>query len=933
MKRKTINLFHFIEFIIISLVIVIFLLANPRTLSFLANKVTQSTGLTYKDISGNVLTNIHIKDLSFKDKQIAKDADINFNLFKLLGGKIEVDLLKIKKINIKNSIFFIKSIDKNSSSSTNTDFNLGVSLHNVYLDFLPYKKGKYNINKIILKLNNISTNDGKMINAKDLNFDISTNIWTLKSKGSLKNNIFYSKVKVKLNNKYFKKFIKDMNFNSLNPVNVVLKIDKDKLIGDLSTTSPKLFDKDFKFLKLAITKLTAHAEFAFKDLDLHFKSNIQATSKYAKKININGDFYYKKGRGLHYLGQAKLNNFRDLDANITKMLKDSKINFLGNIDGVFAKLKSQDLDVVYDSNTSYQKPKITLTSKEFLVKEFIPNFDKYITNSKFYIDAKTNLDYKNIDKTIIDYRVFSDVVDINGTYNIRKNSTNNTILKANNSRIKEFDKNLVSKNIFPIFLNTKKRKNSLKIDLKSKYFNILANYNTLNSDFNTTINTQNLKANFKGNPKKYEYNIGFTNIKIFDEMMQNIYIHQPLGIDGEVNVIGNYKDNKYDFQTNAKWFLVNYSKNKFFYIENALLDADFQDNVLSINDYRASAYILDRYRQIFASSLSTITFLKDSVKINFLLNDAISINGDLSDNTNLTISSHNYYLNQPEAKLHLNINLLYSATKTSSFLKGSIKLLDGKVMYKVKKSHDIDDSDIIFLNKKHNKIVTNNKIFINIIAANKIKYILGKNSINLKLDLTLLKDYKKSLQLMGVVNIIDGTYFMENKKFEIGKSDLLFDGNMINPYLNLKAYYIRDPYHITILIGGKLDSPIFNFTSTPYMTQNDILSVLLFNTKASSLTNSNSNQNPALSIFGSSIAKELANNLGVKLDRVDLTTTKEGKIGFEVEKKFGKRTTIIYQNDIIQTIKVRYKNTNHIETDFTFSPESSGIDIIYKNEK
>ena len=95
MKRKTVHLFHLIEFVIISLVIGVFLLANPKTLSFLADKLTTATNLKYSDISGNILTNIHIKNLSFKDRIIAKNADIDFTIYKLLFGKVEVDNLNL----------------------------------------------------------------------------------------------------------------------------------------------------------------------------------------------------------------------------------------------------------------------------------------------------------------------------------------------------------------------------------------------------------------------------------------------------------------------------------------------------------------------------------------------------------------------------------------------------------------------------------------------------------------------------------------------------------------------------------------------------------------------------------------------------------------------------------------------------------------------
>jgi len=318
-----------------------------------------------------------------------------------------------------------------------------------------------------------------------------------------------------------------------------------------------------------------------------------------------------------------------------------------------------------------------------------------------------------------------------------------------------------------------------------------------------------------------------------------------------------------------------------------------------------------------------------------VLNDTIDITGEISDTTSLKIYSSYYHLNEPEADLFMSINLRYFSSLAKSSLKGKINILKGTLKYKPKNTHTVSDEDIVFVNQqKHKKDAKKEfDISVNIMTKNSIKYILEKNRIDFVSDITLFKEKKEDMQVFGFVKIKDGVYYSDDKRFELGSGEILFSGEMLNPYLNLKAYYKKDPYDITILIGGKLDSPVLNFTSTPYLTQNDILSILLFNTKASSLTDSTSNSNPALSLFGSSFAKGVADSLGVKLDRIELSTTKNGTIGFELEKKINNKVTIIYQNDLVQTIKIRYKNTPNIETNLLFSPESSGIDIIYKNEK
>ena len=184
-----------------------------------------------------------------------------------------------------------------------------------------------------------------------------------------------------------------------------------------------------------------------------------------------------------------------------------------------------------------------------------------------------------------------------------------------------------------------------------------------------------------------------------------------------------------------------------------------------------------------------------------------------------------------------------------------------------------------------------------------------------------------------MVKLISGTHIQNEKEFEIQPGEILFGGSILNPYLNISAVHLSDPYKIYVNINGQLDAPIINFSSTPYLTQSDILSILLFNSTTKQLVSTNQDSSKtAISMFGNIFAKEIVQNFGIKLDKLVLTTTQEGKIGVELGKKISKKVTIIYINDIVQTIKIRYKLSDHFESDFIFSPDNSGIDIIYKDE-
>ena len=192
---------------------------------------------------------------------------------------------------------------------------------------------------------------------------------------------------------------------------------------------------------------------------------------------------------------------------------------------------------------------------------------------------------------------------------------------------------------------------------------------------------------------------------------------------------------------------------------------------------------------------------------------------------------------------------------------------------------------------------------------------------------------QKNLELLGRAIINKGTYRQRDKEFVIRNSEVLFGGDLYNPYLNIKAQHTHNPYVIDIDISGTLDAPIINFSSNPYLSQSDILSMLLFSSTTDSLFEGSSNSsNQAISMLGNTFAKEIVKNFGLTLDRLVLSTNDEGRLGIEIGKKISKKITIIYTNDIVQSVKVKYQHSDSYETDFMLSPESTGIDFIYKSE-
>lgn len=965
MKKATLKIVHNIEIAIVVVVVGLFLLANPMTLKYVADKVTNELNLSYKSINGNLVTKLYIEDISYKERIIAKSADIDFNILQLIFGHIQVDSIDFKKVDIDNLKTFISSFDfesdKNSTNSlpsitlhnasldivpykkdklsvqrlkilikniyyddsfkiddlkvnlksnmfemnylgsyendglkvkqmdiTNLDFKKvlylkeliksdsnstdsivkSIELEKLKISTAPYKKGSYHVKSLNLDVNNLVT-DFKVINAKKLKLDIDTNIWKLSSVGDVNNSVYNTEVDVKANDKYFKKFISDIDYNSLKPLKVSLRVDKDSLYGVVKAKSKALLIPKYKDLNLEVLDLQTDVDFDFKSLKLHFKAKANLKSKYTNNISLDGDFYYDKK--VSYDGIVTIDKFKNIDSNLTSFFKDTKIKFNGDIKKVHAS---------YDG-----------------------------------------------------------VLDINGSYDIKDKKHSFLLNLPKKSPLKNVSKNLHLENIFPQTISLQKRDTRVYFKDKSSDFGLSGSY-----DFDTMVYDSNLSfadssTHILGKYDELRVKSDISSLKVFQEKISDIYSFEPIDLDGDAKVEGLLKQGVFDFKVNSSWLLYEYSRNRFAFFENALLDFSLEKNLLKLKTYQATGYILDRYRKIYSTKPSSLEFLEDSAKLDLTINDKIKVGGNLAKNIDLTIKTDSYTINQPEANLNISLYLKYLSSQNKSSLKGKVNLNSGLLKYKPRNSYIVSDDDIIFIHAQKEKdalkkLKKDFDLFISVVSKNPIKYEYDKNDIKLRPEITLTKEKKESLKVYGFVKIIDGEYYSDNKLFTIGNGELLFSGDHLNPYLNLKAYYRKNPHDISIFIGGQLESPILNFSSNSNLSQNDILAILLFNTTTANLTDKNANtSNTALSLFGNTFAKGIVDSLGIKLDRIELLTTKEGTIGVEIEKRLSKRTTIIYQNDLVHSVKIRYQNSENIETDFTFSPQSSGVDIIFTNER
>jgi translocation and assembly module TamB len=194
-----------------------------------------------------------------------------------------------------------------------------------------------------------------------------------------------------------------------------------------------------------------------------------------------------------------------------------------------------------------------------------------------------------------------------------------------------------------------------------------------------------------------------------------------------------------------------------------------------------------------------------------------------------------------------------------------------------------------------------------------------------EVDLSVYKAEHSELMVLGAVEILKGSsYTFEGKKFVLDKSYVYFTGNPNKPLLEASATYKSLDHLITIMVTGSAHTPNINFSSKPSLSKEQILSIILFDSVEGAGTNSGEDM---MKMMGGAMAKSALSDLGVQLDHLVL-----GEGSVEVGKKLTDEITIIYVNDEVSSVKLKYRHGKRTESVISVSEESQSYDILYKKD-
>lgn len=374
---------------------------------------------------------------------------------------------------------------------------------------------------------------------------------------------------------------------------------------------------------------------------------------------------------------------------------------------------------------------------------------------------------------------------------------------------------------------------------------------------------------------------------------------------------------------------------------NSSLAFSVEDSLLKIHSYnigfKDSRYYSNKESRVSLSSDGNI--LIDS----FWIYDNLLLHGMYDTTlkeTKLHLTSQEFHYDQYDSNVTLRVDVDMKLTQdVEAYIDGEVELLSGFIGYMPKEEFVIDDEDIIFLQDERELPKQQKRnINLHIFSSSPIEYRFQENKIYFSPKLHLTQANEKKLFVVGDIGLHEGDLRFYDKDFTLLKSEIVFDADPTNPSLFVTLHHTtEDDVNIEIYITKRVENPLILFSSSPSMSQNDILSYLLFGQSSAGAfdmrDDGSSSQNIiAPFLLSSSLKKVLNDTTPLQIDKLNILTNETGGYGYEVGAKLGKDFRIVYQNSEIATVILQYRLTRSLRFDIDLRESGQGASVIYMKD-
>lgn len=807
----------------------------------------------------------------------------------------------------------------------------------VHLDKLEINILPFVYAPVDLKALNVSGRDAVfdveklLLQKADLDLHTSTNLSDIHYKTKVKHNQLIGKVEFTPKKALFKLYDLPVRREAVGDIVVDLNVSEKEVVTDLKITMEQILKADVNDFNLDIDDLHIHAIYDIEKNTLQAKSDLVLTTPYAKDVLVTNLFTMDKH--ISYCGEIHAAQIIGVDPKFVKPLDNLQIKYRGDEHSVKTEIESDNLQGTLISS-DFKKAALHLENKHPLMLHAFIALPSELNQTKANMVLDAPISFENNASLMAYAKIDSNLVNIDANMSFKEGLQVQTVAHIpEGSLLRTYNTSIKWDHLDPVKSDIRVLGNNVDFVLTSGRLNANAAYDMNSSQVEGKVILDGLHTNISGIPQeKMTVDTKITSMHALMASVNSIYtlgevpvLKGSAGVSVVVSELKNVdialSSTQISYQTDRK-------------TEHRVSDIDL---AVHLQDKKA---VLNHYtltyggQKLFSTKPSTIVWNDQNVTIEPIwLNDELKILGtyDLTaEKGTIEAEADTFHIAHEIIDLEstIDIKTVLDGNKTS--VNGEITLLGGHIHYDLGQKSYASDSDIIIVQdikeKEPSPFMDGLSASVQIKTKEPLIYKQGNVDIEAAVDLSIYKTEESELMVLGSVEILKGgSYTFEGKKFILNKSYIYFTGNPNKPLLEASLTYQSLQHLITIRITGSADTPNIQFSSKPSLTKEQILSIILFDSEAGAGTNSGEEM---MKMMGGAMAKSALSDLGVQLDHLVFG---EGK-SVEVGKKLTDKITIIYVNDEVSSVKLKYEHGKRTQSVIGVSEESQSYDILYKKD-
>ena len=770
-----------------------------------------------------------------------------------------------------------------------------------------------------------------LLEKADLNLDTSTNLSDIGYKTKVKNNKLIGKVNFKPKKALFKLYELPIRREAIGEIVFDLQVSEKEIITDLHLKMEQLLKGDKDAFNLDIENLKSHAVYDIKEGSLKAESELLLTTPYAKEVLITNLF--TMDQNISYSGEIHAPQVIGVDAKFVKPLDNLQITYEGNSISIKTDIASDNLQGTFTSS-DFKTAALHLENKEPLVLNTFIELPAELnqSNANITIDAPLSFEenasitaFAKIDSNLLN-------IDTNISYKDRLQIKSISHIPEE-SLLRAYSDELKWNSLNPITSEVALSDNRVDALLTAGTVKANAQYDLNTTKVDGKVQLGGLNANVSGIlEEKITVDTKINSMNALIESVNSIYtLGEVPGIKGSAELSVELTEMKsVDISLKSPEVIYEADAKTQHIVNDIDLAVNLQDQQVVLNRYTLSY----GGQKLYSTKPSKVLMNDTNVTITPLwLNDQLKVEGayDLKMRKG-TINAEAEKLQIAHEIIDLDskidLKTVLDGNKTS--VNGEITLLGGNIYYDLGQKTYASDSDILIVQdmkeKEASTFMDNLSVAVQVKTKKPLIYKKGAVDIQAAVDLSVYKAEFSELMVLGSVEILKGgSYTFEGKQFVLDKSFVHFTGNPNKPLIEASVKYESLNHLITIMVTGSADSPNINFSSKPALSKEQILSIILFDSEGGAGTNSSEDM---MKMMGGAMAKSALSNLGVQIDHLVLGADNSVEVG----KRLTDEITIIYINDEIPSVKLKYEHSRRTESVFGVSEESQSYDILYKRD-